>query len=130
MKLTKFEQSGFIFETDKGFRLAVDIASRTPFESLEGIKADAFIVSHLHQDHFSPLHINKLSPIIVFLSNECIELIGEEKVVGEIITIASGKDVLIDDIRVQIFDVDHGQNTTVRPRENFGFLFTIDGETI
>ncbi|MBP6884048.1 MAG: MBL fold metallo-hydrolase [Candidatus Pacebacteria bacterium] len=130
MKLTKFEQSGFIFETNNGFRLGIDIASRTPMESLEGLKVDAMIVSHLHQDHFSISHINKLSPVRVYLSNECISLIGEEKVNGEVVAIASGSDAMIDNIKVKIFDVDHGPNPKLVPKENFGFIFTIDGETI
>ena len=30
MKLTKYEQSGFILQTDGGFRLAIDIGNKTP----------------------------------------------------------------------------------------------------
>lgn len=130
MKLTKLEQSGFIFETDKGFRLAVDIASRTPIENLEGIKVDAVIVSHLHQDHFSIPHVSKLSPTRVFLSKECIGLIGEEIIFGEVVQIASNSSIYIEDIEVQIFDVDHGPNVSSPVKENFGFLFKIDGKTI
>lgn len=128
MKITRFEQSGFIFETDKGFRLAVDIASRTPLENLENVKADAVIISHFHQDHFSIQHINKIFPKKVFLSKECIGLIGEEKISGEVVIITSNNTISIEDIKIQIFDVDHGPNVKVRPLENFGFLFTIDEE--
>jgi len=38
--------------------------------------------------------------------------------------------VSIADFEVLIFDVDHGPNATARPKENFGFLFKVDGETI
>ena len=43
MNLTKYEQSGFILETKKGFRLAFDIGNKTPIEKLDGVKSvDAF----------------------------------------------------------------------------------------
>ena len=62
MKIIKFEQSGVIFETQKGSRLAIDIGSYTPVEKLEGARVDAMIVSHIHPDHFSLEQIKKLSP--------------------------------------------------------------------
>ena len=61
MKLTKYEQSGFVLETDAGFRLAFDIGAYTPVEKLEGVAVDAMLVSHLHGDHFSPEQIKALS---------------------------------------------------------------------
>jgi L-ascorbate metabolism protein UlaG (beta-lactamase superfamily) len=130
MKITKFEQSGFIFETEKGFRLAVDIGSYTPVEKLEGVKADAMIVSHLHSDHLSPEQIRKLSPKKLYINSECIETLGEEKLTSEIVTIKSGTDISIGEIEVKIFEVDHGPNVRTKPKENFGFLFKIDGQTI
>ena len=130
MKITKFEQSGFIFETDKGFRLAVDIGSMTPVENLEGVTADAMIVSHLHPDHLSIEQIRKISPKKLYLSDECIEALGEEEISSEVVTIKSNTDILIEDIAVKIFEVDHGPNVRTKPKENFGFLFKIDGSTI
>jgi len=62
MKLTKFEQSGFILETEKGFRLAFDIGNKTPIEKLNGVTVDAMLVSHIHGDHFSLEQIKKLTP--------------------------------------------------------------------
>ncbi|MES2315465.1 MAG: MBL fold metallo-hydrolase [Patescibacteria group bacterium] len=130
MKITKLEQSGFIFETDKGFKLAVDIGTYTPIEELVGVKVDAMIVSHIHPDHFSLEHIKKLSPTKLYLNGECIEALGEEDITSEVVTIKSGKDEMINEIKVQIFEVDHGPNVRTRPKENFGFLFTIDGQNV
>jgi len=78
MKLTKYEQSGFILETEKGFRLAFDIGNKTPTQRLEGITVDAMLVSHIHGDHFSLEQIKKLSPSKLFLNEECREVLGEE----------------------------------------------------
>lgn len=130
MKITKFEQSGFIIESSDGYRLALDIGAFTPIEKLDGISVDVMIVSHLHGDHFSLEHIKKLAPKKLYLSQECVNMLDEETSPSEIIKIASGEMIDISVIKVSIFDVDHGPNTKVRPKENFGFLFEVDGEKI
>ncbi|MEK7578975.1 MAG: MBL fold metallo-hydrolase [Patescibacteria group bacterium] len=130
MKLTKFEQSGFIIETDAGYKLAFDIGAYTPLEKLEGISVDAVLVSHIHGDHFSVPHIKKLSPQKVYLNQECIEALGEETLSSEIIPIKAGETMESNGITTSFFDVDHGPNVTVRPKENFGFLFEVDGTKI
>ncbi|MDB5194490.1 MAG: hypothetical protein JWN50_504 [Parcubacteria group bacterium] len=130
MKITKLEQSGFILEAENGYRLALDIASLTPIEKLEGITVDAMLVSHIHGDHFSPEHIKKLSPKKLYLGSECIEALGEEKLTSEIIEAKAGNEVDIEGIKVIFFEVDHGPNVGQKPRENFGFLIEIDSEKI
>jgi L-ascorbate metabolism protein UlaG (beta-lactamase superfamily) len=130
VRIIKFEQSGVIFETKKGFRLAVDIGSYTPVEKLEGVKVDAMIVSHLHRDHLSPEQIKKLAPTKLFISRECKDALGEEKIPSEIVIVKSNSDIKIGDIEVKIFDVDHGPNVSSPLKENFGFLFTIDDQKI
>lgn len=130
MKLIPFEQSGFIFETDAGFRLAIDIAVRTPLEKLDGLSVDAMLVSHIHPDHFSLDHIRKLAPPKLYLNRECIDLCGEEPLASEIVEVKVGDSADIGGISVSFFDVDHGPNATVRPKENFGFLFKADGESV
>ncbi|MBP6931202.1 MAG: MBL fold metallo-hydrolase [Candidatus Pacebacteria bacterium] len=130
MKITKFEQSGFIIENKNGYKLAIDIAAYTPAEKLEGINVDAMIVSHIHGDHFNVEQIKKLSPKKLYLNHECIEVLGEEELSSEIIQIKTGDIVDVDGITVECFDVDHGPNVTVRPLENFGFLINVDGEKV
>src|SRR3989344_5666264 len=105
MKITKFEQSGVIIESDKGFRLAIDIGSYTSVEKLEGITADAMIVSHLHQDHFSLEQIKKLSPKKIYIGNEGKESIGGEIFPFEIVIIKNGDQIKVGDIMVDIFYV-------------------------
>jgi len=78
MKLIKFEQSGFILETEAGFRLAFDIGNKTSIDKLSGITADAMLVSHIHGDHFSIEQIKTLAPKKLYLNAECIETLGEE----------------------------------------------------
>jgi len=73
MKLTKFEQSGFILETEKGFRLAFDIGNKTPVEKLAGISVDAMLVSHIHGDHFS------YWTIVLFQKNSFLHLLKHTK---------------------------------------------------
>ncbi|MDO8183779.1 MAG: MBL fold metallo-hydrolase [bacterium] len=85
MKLIKFEQSGFILETTNGYKLAIDIGSYTPVEKLEDTTVDAMLVSHIHGDHFSIEQIKKLAPKKLYLNEECIEALGEEKLSSEII---------------------------------------------
>ncbi len=128
MKIIKFEQSGFIFETDKGFRLAVDIGSHTPVEKLENIKVDAMLVSHIHGDHFSLEQIKKLSPKKLYINHECHESIGQEKLLSEIIEIKGDNQIKIEDVSISVFDVDHGPNVSLK--ENLGFLITVDDKKI
>jgi L-ascorbate metabolism protein UlaG (beta-lactamase superfamily) len=129
MCLTKFEQSGFIFETDSGYRLALDIGTKTPLEKLNNVSVDVMLVSHLHPDHFSLDHIKKLAPKKLYLNSECIELLGEEELPFEIVQIKSGETVDIGGIAILPFDVDHGPNVTP-PKENFGFLLEADNTKI
>ncbi len=133
MRIKQFEQSGFIIETNSSFTLALDIGSYTPIEKLEGIKVDGMIVSHLHGDHFSLEQIKKLSPKKLYLSRECIALLGEESIAPEIVEVKMGDALTIGDaseVKVQIFTVDHGPNIKIVPKENFGFLFEVDGEKV
>ncbi len=132
MILTKFEQSGFILETDSGFKLAIDIGSYTPIEKLNGISIDAMLVSHIHGDHFSMDQIKALSPTKLYLNRECIEALSEETLTSEIVTVKVGDSVDIPDsnIKVSFFDVNHGPNIKVVPKENLGFLIEADGKKI
>lgn len=130
MKLTKFEQSGCILETDKGYRLAIDIGSYTPITRLDGISPDAMLVSHIQGDHFSIEHIKKLSPKKIYLNQECIDGLGDQKLTSEIIRVTVADQIDIEGIKVQFFDVDHGPNVKLRPKENFGFLIEVDGKKI
>jgi len=130
MKLTKFEQSGFILETENGFRVAIDIAIKTPLEKLENIPAvDAFLVSHIHPDHFSAEHINKLKPATVCLNSECIDGWGEQPMPFELKKVASGDAIDLGPISIEYFNVDHGPNIP-EPIENHGFIITVDGQKI
>lgn len=129
-KPTKLEHAGFILENDNGYKLAIDIGSYTPLEKLNGIYVDTMLVSHFHKDHFSIEQIKKLSPKKLYLSRECIDLIGDEKLLSEIIEVKVGDSIDIDGIKVLFFEVDHGPNATNRPKENFGFLIEADGKKI
>jgi L-ascorbate metabolism protein UlaG (beta-lactamase superfamily) len=130
MKITKLEQSGFILETESGYRLALDIGSYTPVEKLSGQKIDAMLVSHIHGDHFSLPHIKALSPKKLFLNEECIEALGEDDLSSRVIEANIGDTLNIDAVEVSFFDVDHGPNIPKKPRENFGFLIKMDGKKI
>ncbi|HEY5588648.1 MAG TPA: MBL fold metallo-hydrolase [Candidatus Paceibacterota bacterium] len=130
MKFTKFERSGIILESNSGFRLAIDVANKTPIEELEGIKVDAMLSSHIHGDHFSLDHIKKLNPNELYLNHECIEILGEEKLESIIKEVKIGDSIIIGDIEVTLFEVDHGPNVTSKPKENFGFLINIDNKII
>ena len=130
MKLIKYEQSGFILETNEGFKLAFDIGNKTPLEKLSGVSVDVMLVSHIHGDHFSLEQIKKLAPKKLYLNQECIETLGEEDVVSEIVKIQTGETLVIENIKVQVFNVDHGPNVSAPLKENFGFLFTVDNQTV
>ncbi len=130
MKLTKFEQSGMLLETTSGFTLMWDIGSYTALEKLAGINPDSMLVSHIHGDHFSLECIKALSPKVLYLNEECIEAIGVEPLSSEIMRVKAGDELLIDDIKVTAFDVDHGPNVKLRPKENFGLFIEADGKTV
>lgn len=130
MKLTKYEQSGFVLETGSGFRLAFDIGAYTPVEKLKGVSVEAMLVSHLHGDHFSPEQITALNPRKLYLNQECIDLWKGDGSNIEIEKVKIGDKIKIGDVDVELFDVDHGPNTKVRPKENFGFLIKADSQTV
>lgn len=130
MQITKFEQSGFIIESDNGYKLAVDIGAYTPVEKITGLKPEAMLVSHIHGDHFSDEHIKALEPAVLYLNQECQEALGEDELTAEIETIAAGDSVTINDATVTVFEVDHGPNTKMVPKENFGFLIEVDNQKI
>lgn len=128
MTLTKFEQSGFILETQKGYRLAFDVGNKTPIEKLNNVKAvDAFLVSHIHGDHFSTPHIKALSPTNVYLNQECVGAAGELPM--HITEVRADDHLSINEIEVTYFAVDHGPNISPQV-ENLGFLLVVDGQTI
>lgn len=130
MKIQKFEQSGFVLETEKGFRLAFDIANKTSEEKTESIgKVNAMIISHIHGDHFYLPNIKILSPDFLYLNHECLETIGEEDIISKIIEIKDGDNSSIGEINVKYFSVDHGPNIS-SPVENLGFLIEVEGKKI
>lgn len=106
MRLTKLQQSGFIIETDSGYKLALDIGSYSPIDTLNGITVDAMLVSHIHGDHFSVEQIKKIAPKKLYLNRECIEILGEEELPSEIIEVKVGDAIDIDGIKVLFFDVE------------------------
>lgn len=137
MKLTKFEQSGFILETAQGFRLALDIGNKTPLEKLQGITADAMLVSHIHGDHFCKENISALSPRNIFLPYSCKQEIDKDRSFFEIVphlwTIQERENEFFDpnnNISFKVFSVDHGPNLSMPIQENFGFLITADDKKI
>lgn len=131
MKIKKiFEQSGVLIETNSGYTLAIDIGHYTLVEKLNGISPDAMLVSHIHGDHFSLDQIKKLAPKRLYLNEECIEALGEETLPSKIVTAKVGDVLDIGGIKVTFFNVDHGPNIKVQPKENFGFLIEADGKKI
>lgn len=130
MKINQLEQSGLIIEADNGYKLAIDVGSYTPIEKLVSTSVDAMIASHIHGDHFSPSHIKKLSPKKVYLNQECIDAFGQEKLPFGIIKVKIGDSIETSGMRVTFFDVDHGPNVKLRPKENFGLLIEADGKKV
>lgn len=130
MKLTKYEQSGFILETEQGFRLAFDIGNKTPTQRLDGVTVDAMLVSHIHGDHFSLEQIKKLSPGKLFLNQECREVLGEEILPFETMVVRVGDVIDVGGINISFFNVEHGPNVSAPLLENFGFLIKTDNEVI
>lgn len=130
MKITKLEQSGFIVQTDKGFRLAFDIGNKTPIGKLGTVGViDAFLVSHIHGDHFNIESIQTISPKTLYLNHECIEALGEETLAAKITEVKTGDVVAIDEFQVTYFTVDHGPNISV-PVENLGFILEVENQKI
>lgn len=136
MKIQKFEQSGFIFEAESGFRLALDIGNKTSLGSLDGVpQPDAFLVSHIHGDHFHPANIEALAPATIYLNRECAES-DQQKTHANVPgytpfmeIIAAGNQLHIGPFNVTCFGVDHGPNITPIA-ENLGFLIEHDGKKI
>ncbi len=88
------------------------------------------LVSHIHGDHFSLEQIKALSPKKLYLNQECMETLGEETLSAEIVQVKAGDETMIDSIKVQFFNVDHGPNVSAPLKENFGFLIIADNKTV
>jgi L-ascorbate metabolism protein UlaG (beta-lactamase superfamily) len=132
MKITKLEQSGFIVESEDSsavpglppFRLMFDIGRMTPIEKIKDEKpADAFLISHIHGDHFSPEHILAMSPKNLYLNSECKKNADDTGVhfTFPVELIKAGDIKQIGPFNVTFFAVDHGPNISA-PVENLGFL--------
>lgn len=147
MKIQKFEQSGFIIETEKGFRTAIDIGNKTSPEKLSGVKpVDIFLVSHVHGDHFDMTNIKMLAPKQIFLSKVCYDLLFNNPIArkGEGISVYNtripfqsfglvmkdGAEFEFDEVEIKAFHVDHGPHLSVPLEDNFGFLIEVDGKTV
>ncbi|MCX6752856.1 MAG: MBL fold metallo-hydrolase [Candidatus Nomurabacteria bacterium] len=131
MKIEKYEQSGFVIENNSGFRLAFDIGNKTSNSDLAKVgRVDAFIVSHIHGDHFDIQNIKSLKIKNLFLNAECLETLGEESFNFKINVVEVGDTIFIDDMTVTFFNVDHGPNVSAPLKENFGFLLNVDGQNI
>jgi L-ascorbate metabolism protein UlaG (beta-lactamase superfamily) len=132
MKITKFEQSGFVLESDSGFKLAIDIGNKTSAETIAQIgKVDAFIVSHIHGDHFVPDYIVALQPQLTALNVECMHVFKEttQTYKGNTIILAPDQLSVIGSFKIFPFTVDHGPNIS-KPIENLGFLIKADEQQI
>ncbi len=137
MKITKLEQSAFIIETKKGYKIGIDIGNKTPLSKLDNLELDILLISHIHSDHFCLENIQKIynnaGIAFIYTSNEVAEII-KEKDINLYKTVEILKDELevspLNNIFIKAFQVDHGPNITTTPRENFGFLITVDNETI
>ncbi|MEI6400023.1 MAG: MBL fold metallo-hydrolase [bacterium] len=144
MKITKFEQSGFIIESEKGFRLAIDIGNKTPLEKLDGISCDTMLISHIHGDHFSIEQIKKLNPKTILLPRNCYDVLHEQSIIDVVTASPADKPVIAsnmciisteaeyedENFTLQVFSVDHGPNLTVPITENYGFLINVDDQNI
>ena len=130
MKIQKFEQSGFVFESESGFRIAFDIGNKTALEKLENLNIDAMFVSHVHGDHFSLEQIKKINPKVLYLNSECREVLGEESLPFEIKDLHNEETVSLLCGSISTFHVDHGPNVSVPLQDNFGFLIEFDGKQI
>lgn len=130
MKITKFEQSGFIIESDNGYKIAIDIGNKTPLEKLIGVSCDVMIISHIHGDHFHLESIRALAPKRVFLNAECMETLGEESLKFEVLKVEVGYLLVMGEFNVTFFNVDHGPNVSAPLAENFGLLIKVDGQSI
>ena len=130
MKIQKFEQSGFIFESENGFRLALDIGRYTSIEKLAGLSVDAFLVSHIHGDHFDMDKVVALSPKALYVPDECRSEIAEESFLFKTEKISDWQEIKIGDFFITAFPVDHGPNVSVPIKENLGFLIECDGEDV
>lgn len=130
MKIQKFEQSGFIFESNSGFRLALDVGRYTPLDKTKELSADAFLISHIHGDHFDIEKIISLSPRTLYLPDECMSELGEDSFNFSLEKIQAWQEIKIGDFMVTVFPVDHGPNVSSPIRDNFGFLIECDGEDV
>lgn len=128
MQIQQYEQSGCIITSQRGQTLAIDIGSLTPVEKLADITVDAMLVSHIHADHCSAEHVAALQPKELFTGAECARALAELDTAISIIT--AGEQFTTGDFTVTPFEVDHGPNAPRAPEQNFGFLITVDEQTI
>src|SRR3989344_445197 len=114
MKITQFEQSGFVGRTESRLKPPGAIGHYTPLENLGAVAPDAMLVSHIHPDHFSLEQIKALAPKKLYLNRECIEILNNTPTFSRMLEcveeVKVGDEIEVGGIKVKYFDVDHGPN--------------------
>jgi L-ascorbate metabolism protein UlaG (beta-lactamase superfamily) len=142
MRLTQLQQSGFILESNSGFKLGIDIGNKTPISDLEHIQLDAMLISHIHGDHFSPERIALLEPKQLFMPKACFDITTIPQSRYDFsrkslflhhpfeVNISENFGFESEAFSFHVFCTDHGPNNPTPEIENFGFLIEMDNEKV
>lgn len=128
MKITRFEQSGLLIDS-RGYQIAIDIGSTTHSASLEPYSGiDAFIVSHIHSDHFDPQNIDVMKPKKVYLNQECFKDLPNGSQLN-VELIKPGWNAELGNLSVAAYEANHGPNAgTVI--DNMCFVIEAEGKKL
>lgn len=125
MKLTKYEQSGFVLTTDIGVRVAFDIGSGTSTETAASLNVDAHFITHLHPDHMSVDNASLLSCLTVCPPDAAESLAPK---VAKLIPISPNTSFGLGDITITSVSVNHGPIS--RTIFNFGYVIRTNTRSI
>ncbi len=127
MQIKCFAQSGCVITSDSGYRIALDIGSLTQAADVPS-DIDAWCVSHIHGDHFSPEHIATSKPALVCAGSEVLESLAAPD--QSQLLLRAEQSATVGPLTITPYEVDHGPHVTKRPRENFSCLIQGDGVSV
>ena len=125
MHITKYPVSAFTVTTQKGTTIAFDFGQDVPNYVVERCEVDALVCSHVHPDHCSVAHAERLGAR-TYAAAEAAHAFQNAGIEAE--SLHPGSHFHISEIEFTAFAVDHGDISA--PIVNLGFRVMGDGHSL
>lgn len=143
IRLQWLGQAGFLIQTERGTRIAIDpylsdsCQRQVGFKRMipapvvpEDFSADYLLISHEHQDHLDTdlfALVQHRKDMKIFVNPGCMRVLAENNLSAENVqTVEAGQQAWLGEVEVRFLRADHGDAAP----DALGFLLDIDGRTI